>query len=753
NDVGDYKYNHINDTLINECEIVTIKLDEDSRRAFRLSILSNETVIESLYFHKTDGLLARSETPVYLTDRDSLKKMCGAKIYKDYKFIKTSFEEYVPDMGDFRFYHNYNRTASLVKLKPEDTFVDTSTLSYNLYAPDLEVVNCKLFVILHPNSIIDKPRIELMRTILMFYNHLDMFFGNFTSPKIRLTLKGILFPDIGQKIPYEGNRLDLQLLNWSEIDKALMKFVKEKKDYFQLDTHDKVYFLSQTSYVREPDGEICNDPPMPRIAAVIHGDLLTYHIIHLQYLAKMFGGQFVQPCESLPGILYHRNRQMNPPLFVWSSCTISGFSTYFNENECSYFNKQRPLLTTAIRDSKDERLRIAIELGVQTRRAYQKNCKIVIIKLDGFNNRSFHLSILSNDSILLESLYLIKTDGLLADSETPVHLMNLQSLKKMLGVVVNEDYRFIKTTIREYVPEMGDFRFYHNYQKVASMCVFFHKTGVQLEGNIGHNILRHLPSEDHPHQNKYIYAKLYFPDLQMSKNTKKISFSNTTQIFNLNSTKLTVVNCKLFIILHPNSIQDKPKIELIRAILMFYNHLDMFFGNFTSPKIRLTLKGILLPDIGKQIFYEGDKHLDLQLTNWSNPDGDICNNLSALRVAAIVQGDLQTYHILHLNYLIKSFGGIDERNDSCPGIMHYNSKWVHPVPLVWSHCSIEKLSEYFNEKDCSWFKKNKPSLSTEIRDPKDDRFRLEIESDVRSRSLYELDEESQVGVAINVTNF
>lgn len=72
---------------------MTIKLDEQSKRTFRLSILSNETVIESLYFHKTDGLLARSETPVYLTDRDSLKKMCGAKIYKDYKFVKTSFEE------------------------------------------------------------------------------------------------------------------------------------------------------------------------------------------------------------------------------------------------------------------------------------------------------------------------------------------------------------------------------------------------------------------------------------------------------------------------------------------------------------------------------------------------------------------------------------------------------------------------------------------------------------------------------------
>ncbi|XP_074113827.1 uncharacterized protein LOC141536923 isoform X3 [Cotesia typhae] len=339
---------------------------------------------------------------------------------------------------------------------------------------------------------------------------------------------------------------------------------------------------------------------------------------------------------------------------------------------------------------------------------------------------------------------------------------------------------------------MGDFRFYHNYQKVASMCVFFHKTGVQLEGNIGHYILRHLPSEDHPHQNKYVYAKLYFPDLQTSKNTRNISFINKSRIFNLNSTKLTVVNCKLFIILHPNSIHEKPRIELMRSILMFYNHLDMFFGNFTSPKIRLTLKGILLPDIGKQILYKGDKHLDLQLTNWSNvdkalmgfvkekknyfqlenhdkvyflsqtcygkahvgfrePDGDICNYPSTPRVAAVVQGDLQTYHILHLNYLTKSFGGIDLRNDSCPGIMHYNSKWVHPAPLVWSPCSIEKLTEYFKEKDCSWFRKNKPSLSTEIKDPKDDRLRSEIDSDIQTRSLYELDEESQVGVAINVT--
>lgn len=46
---------------------------------------------------------------------------------------------------------------------------------------------------------------------------------------------------------------------------------------------------------------------------------------------------------------------------------------------------------------------------------------------------------------------------------------------------------------------------------------------------------------------------------------------------------------------------------------------------------------------------------------------------------------------------------------------------------------------YFSEKDCSWFRKNKPSLSTEIKDPKDDRLRSEIDSEVQTRSLYELD--------------
>lgn len=90
-----------------------------------------------------------------------------------------------------------------------------------------------------------------------------------------------------------------------------------------------------------------------------------------------------------------------------------------------------------------------------------EECEIVSIKLENFNNRSFHLSILSNDSIL-ESLYFVKTDGLLADSETPVHLMNLQSLKKMLGVVVNEDYRFIKTTIREVLIIINNNYNYHN---------------------------------------------------------------------------------------------------------------------------------------------------------------------------------------------------------------------------------------------------------------------------------------------------
>ncbi|XP_057335864.1 uncharacterized protein LOC130674529 [Microplitis mediator] len=410
-------------------------MDELNRKKFRLSIILNDAIIESLNFSKTEGFLANGETPVYLTNIHSLKKMLGSKIVDDYKFIKTTIEEYVPEIGGFRFYHNYQKSGSLIVffnnyyislegnigpyvlrrfpaevfndqnkyvyaklIRPDqqtyyrkwDTPVDLSIMPYNLFSPKLQIVNSQLFLIVHPSSIDNKPRGELMRIILMFHNHLDMFFGNFTLPQIKLTIKGILLPDINKPILYQGDReLDLEFITHVTLKKSLTKFLIENKDYFHLELHDNIFFqfgsfiggLIGFSYPTIP--RACEVSPVCyKLFGTIHGDYQTYHILHLQYLAVLYGTNFNKKDEACPEISHSQARYVLSPPLLWTYCSVDQMSKYFIKHDCSYYNKHKPDLSLDITDPKDDRLRMSIGLKLYEQPEYSPNNKPMDISLN-----------------------------------------------------------------------------------------------------------------------------------------------------------------------------------------------------------------------------------------------------------------------------------------------------------------------------------------------------------------------------------
>lgn len=40
---------------------------------------------------------------------------------------------------------------------------------------------------------------------------------------------------------------------------------------------------------------------------------------------------------------------------------------------------------------------------------------------------------------------------------------------------------------------------------------------------------------------------------------------------------------------------------------MYWNYIDMLFGNFTSPKVRFTIKGIVIPEVKSLVYFYTDK--------------------------------------------------------------------------------------------------------------------------------------------------
>ncbi|CAD6227571.1 GSCOCG00001253001-RA-CDS, partial [Cotesia congregata] len=68
----------------------------------------------------------------------------------------------------------YIRIKHVNQEKIWDNYVNNTNLSYDLQVPELKNVTINLLVVLDGFSV-TKPRIELIRTLLMYFNYIDMF--------------------------------------------------------------------------------------------------------------------------------------------------------------------------------------------------------------------------------------------------------------------------------------------------------------------------------------------------------------------------------------------------------------------------------------------------------------------------------------------------------------------------------------------------------------------------------------------------
>ncbi|XP_053596964.1 uncharacterized protein LOC103575483 isoform X2 [Microplitis demolitor] len=331
-------------TQITECKFVNVEVDVHDflhKDKLELKIFYHNKQIESLELHKTEGLLANGSTPVYVT------KLISGINYTDintnYVFKTLNIDKFVPEMGNFTLYHDKKKTASIIvfrkshgfhvegnignhvlrrlphiyylntkyvylKLRKKEqdnewnNYVNKTDLSYDLQVPALNNVTINFFVILDSSSV-SNMREEFMATLLMYYNYIDMFHGNLTSPKIRFSIKGIVIPSLNEYIPYLGNsRIGSLSLNISNVQKTIQKMVKVHNNLLNLNNHDIITVMSQRQLCDRDVGDetedncyvsstysdnICQESKYPNIIILVHADFQGFHGIFLEALSSM----------------------------------------------------------------------------------------------------------------------------------------------------------------------------------------------------------------------------------------------------------------------------------------------------------------------------------------------------------------------------------------------------------------------------------------------------------------------------------
>ncbi|XP_044582928.1 uncharacterized protein LOC123263947 [Cotesia glomerata] len=358
-----------------------------------------------------------------------------------------------------------------------------------------------------------------------------MLYSNFTSPTIRICIKGIVLPESHNPSPMMGSiSPNSTKIYYPQLSESAV-WVYNHKEYLHINNHDIVNIMTEreifTPSVTDPKvskiemvspHRICDDDG-PTIIASCHVDFQSGHGIllsHFFYLftSWTFGHSIVQDCPNVP--VYNIDKNFNPP--YWPTCIIKEYAGYLN-NCC---NHRREL------SCEDEAHKLIKFKSTHT--FYIDDCKFVNLHFEDHEARNLKVSIVSDEEVL-ETLDLKESNGLLADFSTPVVFFTNKTDENC------EAYEFSYSTIFQFAPNLGYFTLYRDQSKMAALVYSFRKpTDFSLDGNIGHYVLRHLP--DSVDKSRYIFIKLLdayqaFPDAPHEVEAKQKFDLGATHVENI----------------------------------------------------------------------------------------------------------------------------------------------------------------------------------------------------------------------------
>ncbi|XP_057331333.1 uncharacterized protein LOC130671450 [Microplitis mediator] len=186
----------------------------------------------------------------------------------------------------------------------------------------------------------------------MYYNYIDMMYGNFSSPGIRFAISGIHVPESKHPSPCLGyTNPNSTELSSSSID-SVDEFTKKEKKFFNLTSHTVVVVMTQRN-VYSNTGK--NVPPFLRTAIVNYHkacsnyekpsiffssdvDFQTGHSNFLSefysiFMKNNFRYNLNDTCSKYMDNYRLRNLHFPRP---WPSCVIYKYSYFFRTYDCSH---------------------------------------------------------------------------------------------------------------------------------------------------------------------------------------------------------------------------------------------------------------------------------------------------------------------------------------------------------------------------------------------------------------------------------
>ncbi|CAD6244715.1 GSCOCT00014330001.2-RA-CDS [Cotesia congregata] len=262
----------ISNNNFDDCKFVNLRFDDHEARNLKVSILSNQEVLETLDLKESDGLLADFSTPVVSFSNETDKN------YEAYEFEHSTIAQFAPNLGYFTLYRDQPKMAALVYSfrKPTDFSLDGNIghyvlrhlpnsvdnsryiyiklldayqalpdaphevgaeLKFDLGAAHLDTIIVEMVVLIDSQESNTTPT-EMIKKILMYYNYIDMLYCNFERPKVGYKVVGIVIPKF--KI---GNS-NSEYITSSEI-KNIQEFIERQKKRFSLNNFQLVTVMTQ----------------------------------------------------------------------------------------------------------------------------------------------------------------------------------------------------------------------------------------------------------------------------------------------------------------------------------------------------------------------------------------------------------------------------------------------------------------------------------------------------------------------------
>ncbi|XP_034934897.1 uncharacterized protein [Chelonus insularis] len=293
------------------------------------------------------------------------------------------------------------------------------------------------------------------------------------------------------------------------------------------------------------------------------------------------------------------------------------------------------------------------------------------------------------------------------------------------------------THVNEFAPDLANFSFYHNPSRNVALVLFYYGSFSVVEGVVGDYTLRFIERTQ-----KYIWMKMRHPHERIPINWKSLGAPEVKNLelsdYNLNS-HINAVNISTVVFLDNLSIQEKLPTELVKSVLIYFNAVNMLYANFTSPRIQLVIKALMVPITvyGKTYdVLQPQKLFENHNDSWLEPivifnmmitpvckhsnskiciaHGKIHNNRLYCDEKDISKKSPSIYHIRHMDLqhgyskaaqmlALSLNASLLDYTDECSGIM--NAYQDPPdLPLFWSNCTINKLSNYFRSVNDTCFR-------------------------------------------------